>query len=74
MSPYLILIQTTADPLNAIIDQQEIPRLDLAIDIFNNTDTSTHQCDILKYMGPEYGYMTYASTNGKPLPNPLPGE
>ena len=74
MSPYLILIQTTEDPLNAIIDQQEIPQLDLAIEIFNNTDTSTHQCDILKYMGPKRGYMTYASTNGIPLPNPLPGE
>ena len=74
MSPYLVLIQTTADPLNAIIDQQEISSLSEAIEIFNNTDTNIYQCDILKYIGSKYGYITYASTNGIPLPTPLPGE
>lgn len=75
MSPYLILIQTLEEnPWERTVDQQEIPDLNLAIDIFKNTDTSTHQCDILEYAGTKFGYTTYASTNGIPLPDTPPGE
>jgi hypothetical protein len=56
------------------VTQTEVDSLEDAITIFNNTDTNVKVCDILVWKGIENGYITYASTDGMPLPDPPPEE